>query len=235
MPSRNPEGTPQLPPLWTPVSSYLVYLPTQEPPEVISVYEPGRGREVTPSVSTSQGSRLRPRAEKGPVITGLLLRQPDPHRVCGGDPLRSAEESRPSPSGPESKHPLQPARGAASPGRGQRRVGAPGQELLMAGGHGSGPGARGTAGMVPVLPQSCDLQHPGVLGRGQARPSADALPNHAAVSGTWKMSVRLVSLGSPPFLESRVPRVPSSIFPSISHPYQDCPSPSSAHVAASAP
>ena len=114
------------------------------------MYEPGRGREVTPSVSTSQGSRLRPRAEKGPVITGLLLRQPDPHRVCGGDPLRSAEESRPSPSGPESKHPLQPARCAASPGRGWRRVGARGQELLMAGGHGSGPGAWGTAGMVPA-------------------------------------------------------------------------------------
>ena len=186
---------------------------------------------MTPSVSTSQGSRLRPRAEKGPVITGLLLRQPDPHRVCGGDPLRSAEESRPSPSGPESKHPLQPAWGAASPGRGQRRVGAPGQELFMAGGHGSGPGARGTAGMVPACLRAVTCNTRGCW--AGARPGLQ--PNHAEVSGTWKISVRPASLGSPPFLESQVPRVPSSIFPSISHPCQDCPSPSSARVAASAP
>lgn len=95
---------------------------------------------MTPSVSTFQGSRLRPRAEKGPVITALSLGQPDPHRVCGGDPLRSAEESRPSSLGPESKPasspPLWPGRGESSPGRGRRRVGAPGEDLLMAGGHG---------------------------------------------------------------------------------------------------
>lgn len=66
--------------LHLPDPSYLPsLLPTQEPPELPTIYLPQnvpvRSREVTPSTSVLWNSRMRPGVEEGYAKAGLLLGQ----------------------------------------------------------------------------------------------------------------------------------------------------------------